>query len=69
MTEIGWAAGARTLENVASAPVADDFDLPPGEDPLANQADALVVERMPFALPVSHAQEFEALVERNEAIH
>ena len=47
------------MHGISPARFAGDFDLPPGYRAIAQNADALVVERMPFPPPIGHLKDCE----------
>ena len=53
----------RTVEQKPATLIASNPNLPPGENAVANHAHPFVVERMPFSLLVSRAEQIESFFE------
>jgi len=57
------------VHGISPARFAADFDLPPGDRVIAQNADALVVERMPFPPQIDRLQDREFFFWQKFGIH
>jgi hypothetical protein len=59
----------RTFQQIPSALVARDLDLPAREYPIANYTGALIVKRVPLPLAIARTQNFQPLFQSEMFLH
>ena len=69
MTDVGRASRRWAGKKITPFTVRLNIDLPPGEDAIADHADALVVERIPLSRKVGGFQDCEPLFWRRVSLH
>ncbi len=63
------AVGRGTLQTVMARAGTGDLNLPSEEDAIADHADALVVQRIPFPLRINRAQNLQAFFREKRSRH
>ena len=58
-----------TCQQITTALVAANVDLVAVENPFTDNAEALIIERLPFSYPIGSAQDIESLFGREFVLH
>ena len=69
MSDEGWTPVSRTFQQVAPSLVATNFHLPAGEQAIAHDTGALIVEGVPFSLHIRGPKNFQPLFRSELSLH